>query len=173
MYPVSIQADRDRFLENSASTDFPYDEVERALMEDDPELNEECRELVKSLEREARSSNAGEIVLRVLELLLPSGRINSTTPQMMGFKAIVLLWMVGSSKQDISSKSLSEIAEQLRVSRAILSYWGKKLEGSLGGFHARGQKRVCASESYLESVQEGWKTRRARKVDKPLVTAEP
>jgi DNA-binding transcriptional regulator GbsR (MarR family) len=70
--------------------------------------------------------------------------------------------MLQSERHDLGSRPLSEIAKQLKVSRAIMSFHVRSLEEQLGFFHARGQKAVEARESYKTAVKAGWQTRREK-----------
>lgn len=140
-------------------THFDRNEIDRLLVDNgDQKAAEELREI---WEKEAKCSAGGEILLRLVELLLPT-RISKITPQAVGLRVLVLAWMIGSQKSDIGSQSLADLAKRLKVTRAILSHWVRHYEEALG-FHARGQKRSGAVESCTESAYVGWETRRSRK----------
>jgi hypothetical protein len=96
----------------------------------------------------------------LIDTLIPP-RITKSSPQMIGLKVLALGWMIGSGKGQIGSKSQSQIADKLGVTRAILSFWVRHFEKSLG-FHGRGQKATAAVESYREASGRGWATRRER-----------
>jgi hypothetical protein len=158
MTPKSPHEDRDWILDNAGQDHFDHDEIDRRLVDDgDIEAAEELRDV---WEREQKCSDAGEILMRLLETLIPS-RITKSSAQMIGLKVLALGWMIGSGKGGIGEKSQSEIAQKLGMSRAIFSFWVRHLEKSLG-FHARGQKKAGAVESYQEASAQGWATRRER-----------
>jgi len=151
-------------FENDASIaafNFDYDAVDQHLLaEHDPET-EETQRLKADWQREGRSSASADLLKLTLESLLPANGFIGTTSKALGLRCICLLWMLQSSRHDLGSRSLAEIAKELGVSRAILSFHVRSLEEQLGFFHARGQKAVQARESYKDSVKTGWQTRRA------------
>jgi hypothetical protein len=158
MTPKSPHEDRDWILDNADHTHFDHDEIDRRLVDDgDIEAAAELRDV---WEREQKCSDAGEVLLRLVDLLIPS-RITKSSGQMIGLKVLALGWMIGSGKGGIGEKSQSQIAEKLGMSRAIFSFWVRHFEKSLG-FHARGQKATEAVESYREASGRGWATRRER-----------
>ena len=145
-------------LEESQPTHFDHDAIDRLLVEDgDIEAGEELRE---AWESEAKCSAGGEILLRLVDLLLPS-TINQASAQSVGIKVMALAWMMQSSKGSVGSMPLAQIAKRLSVSRALLSHWVRYYEKTLG-FHARGQKMRGAVDSYREASGRGWATRRER-----------
>jgi len=150
-------------FENDASIaafNFDYDEIDRNLLEEfDPAIPETER-LKNDWKREGRSSASSDLLKQTLESLLPVA-LSGSTAQSLGLRCVCLLWMLQSERHDLGSRPLSEIAKQLKVSRAILSFHVRSLEEQLGFFHARGQKGIEARESYQQSVKAGWQTRRA------------
>lgn len=127
----------------------------------------ESKQILESLRYASKSGEAGDVLLKTLELCIPShddngkafGSLNSAMPQAIGVRVITLLWMLQSYKCEIGNKSMNELAGQIGVSRAIMSYWAKRFE-EMYGIHARGMKGQETSEVYKQTVQEGWKTRR-------------
>jgi hypothetical protein len=158
MTPKNPHEDRDWILDNADHDHFNYDEIDRRLVDDgDIEAAEELRE---AWQRQDKCSDAGEVLLRLVDLLIPA-RITKSSGQMIGMKVMALGWMIGSGKGGIGEKSQSEITEKLGMSRAIFSFWVRHLEKSLN-FHARGQKKAGAVDSYREASAQGWATRRER-----------
>lgn len=158
MTPKSPHEDRDWILDNADQDHFDHDEIDRRLVDDgDIEAAEELRDV---WEREQKCSDAGEILLRLLDTLIPS-RITKSSGQMIGLKVLALGWMIGSGKGGIGSQPQSQIAAKLGVTRAIFSFWVRHFEKSLG-FHARGQKATEAVVSYRAASGRGWATRRER-----------
>ena len=152
-------------FENAApvtAADFDYDAVDQHLLaEHDPETPETER-LKQDWEREGRSSASADLLKLTLESLLPANGFGGATSKALGLRCICLLWMLQSDKHDLGSRSLAEIAQELGVSRAIMSFHVRSLEEQLGFFHTRGQKGIEARESYQESVKVGWQTRREK-----------
>jgi hypothetical protein len=158
MTPKSPHEDRDWILDNATPGHFDHDEIDHRLVDDgDIEAEEELRGV---WEKEAKCSAGGEILLRLVDLLLPK-RINQGTAQSIGLKVLSLAWMMQSSKGGIGSMPLAQIGSKLKVSRAILSFWVRHYEETLG-FHARGQKQAGSVASYEASAGRGWATRRER-----------
>jgi hypothetical protein len=158
MKPKSPHEYRDWILDNAGHDHFDHDEIDRRLVDDgDIEAAEELRDV---WERQQKCSDKGEILLRLVDLLIPT-RITKSSAKMIGLKVLALGWMIGSGKGNIGSKSQSQIAAKLDVTRAILSFWVRHFEKSLG-FHARGQKQAGAVQSYQEASGRGWATRRER-----------
>jgi len=151
----------DWLVEESHPTLPSFDEIDRRLIEEAPD-HEDSIVVAHALDHEARCSEAGEAVIRVLELIVPSGGITKSTPQTMGVRALCLLWAIGSTKHDIGSKSMAELADRTGISRAIYSHWIRTYERQLG-MHCRGQKSVTGSAVYAESSIRGWETRRRKK----------
>ncbi|MCE9588372.1 MAG: hypothetical protein K8R57_08670 [Verrucomicrobia bacterium] len=150
-------------FENDASIaafNFSYDEIDRNLLEEFDPQTPETERLKQDWKREGRSSASSDLLKQTLESLLPVN-LSGSTAQSLGLRCVCLLWMLQSDRHDLGRRPLSEIAKQLKVSRAILSFHVRSLEEQLGFFHARGQKAVLARESYKESVRTGWETRRA------------
>ncbi|MCE9587258.1 MAG: hypothetical protein K8R57_02965 [Verrucomicrobia bacterium] len=143
-----------------AAFNFDYDEIDRHLLEEFDPATPETEGLKRDWKREGRSSASSDLLKQTLESLLPVA-LSGSTAQSLGLRCVCLLWMLQSERHDLGSRPLSEIAKQLKVSRAILSFHVRSLEELLGFFHARGQKAVQARESYKESVKAGWETRRA------------
>jgi len=136
--------------------------VDRHLLEEcDPET-EETQRLKADWQREGRSSASSDLLKLTLESLLPANGFGGATSKALGLRCICLLWMLQSDRHDLGSRSLAEIAEELGVSRAIMSFHVRSLEEQLGFFHARGQKAIEARESYQQSVKAGWQTRREK-----------
>ena len=158
MTPKTEHEDRDWILNNANPDHFDHDEIDRRLVDDGDILA--AKELREAWQREERCSDAGEILLRLVDLLLPK-RINQGTAQSIGLKVLSLAWMMQSSKGRLGSMPLSQIASKLKVSRAILSFWVRHYEETLG-FHARGQKQAGSVASYEASAGRGWATRRGR-----------
>jgi hypothetical protein len=145
-----------------AAVGFDYDEIDRLLLaEHDPET-QETKKLKADWDREGRSSASSDLLKLTLEALLPSNHFGAGTSKAMGLRCICLLWMLQSDRHDMGSRSLADLAKDLKVSRAILSFHVRSLEEQLGFHHARGQKAVEARESYKESVKAGWQTRRVK-----------
>jgi len=152
------QKDHDWLVEESAPCHFDHDEIDRRLVQaGDIEAEAELHEAWQS---EDKCSDRGEILLRLIETLLPS-RISQCSSQNIGLKLIALAWMCGVQKGDLGSMPMAQIAKKLKVSRAILSHWVRHFEKALG-FHARGQKTTGAVETYRVSSRQGWETRRQR-----------
>lgn len=143
-----------------ATFNFDFDEVDRHLLEEFDPQTPETERLKQDWKREGRSSASSDLLKQTLESLLPVN-ISGSTAQSLGLRCVCLLWMLQSERHDLGNRPLSEIAKQLKVSRAIMSFHVRSLEEQLGFFHARGQKAVQARESYKESVKTGWETRRA------------
>jgi len=139
---------------------FDYDEIDRNLLEEFDPATPETERLKNDWKREGRSSASSDLLKQTLESLMPVN-LSGATAQSLGLRCVSLLWMLQSERHDLGSRPLAEIAKQLKVSRAILSFHVRSLEEQLGFFHARGQKAVQARESYKESVKAGWETRRA------------
>ena len=161
----SIHAGHDSAVEQLVPTQFPYDSVDRALIEDDPH-GIAAQELAEAWAQEDKSGQGAEILLRIIEMLLPD-KLNKGSQQGIGAKVICLAWMLQSSKCEIGKKSLKDIASVLGVTRALLSHYVRRYEDKLG-FHARGQKLSSSIESYERAAATGWATRRsndAQKVD--------
>jgi len=142
---------------------FDYDEIDLHLLEEFDPQTPETERLKSDWEREGRSSASADLLKLTLESLLPAnGGFGGATSKALGLRLICLLWMLQSDRHNLGSRSLAEIAEKLKVSRAILSFHVRSLEEQLGFFHARGQKAVQARDSYKESVVAGWQTRREK-----------
>jgi DNA-binding CsgD family transcriptional regulator len=144
-----------------AAVGFDYDEIDRLLLEDHDPETPETQKLKADWDREGRSSASADLLRLTLESILPPGNLQQGTTRSMGLRCVCLLWMLQSSKHDLGSRSLADIAKKLGVSRAILSFHVRNLEEKLG-FHCRGQKGVEARESYKETIQAGWETRREK-----------
>ena len=145
-----------------AAYNFDHDEIDRLLFaEHDPETPE-TQKLKADWDREGRSSASSDLLKLTLESLLPANGFGLGTSKALGLRCISLLWMLQSDKHDMGSRSLADLAKELKVSRAIMSFHVRSLENQLGFHHARGQKAVEARESYKESVKAGWETRRAK-----------
>jgi hypothetical protein len=161
MLPSPDPSARDYFLLNAGATDFPFNDIDRRLIDENPD-HPDAQQLATILKREARCSVGGEIILKLLEVMLPSANLSQATPQAIGLKVLTILWMLQTTKQGLGSMSLAQIASKVGVTRAILSHWAKRFEKDLGGFHSRGMKGVLASQSFVESSKRGWKTRRSK-----------
>jgi hypothetical protein len=144
-----------------AAFNFDYDEIDRHLLEEFDQASPETQRLKQDWQREGRSSASSDLLKQTLESLLPVN-LSGSTAQSLGLRCVSLLWMLQSERHDLGSRPLAEIAKQLKVSRAIMSFHVRSLENQLGFFHARGQKAVEARESYKESVKAGWETRREK-----------
>ena len=163
MRPASVHEGHDFAVEELVPTQFPYDSVDRALIEDDPD-GLAARELSEAWAREEKSGQGAEILLRLVEMLLPNN-LQKGSHRGIGTKVICLAWMLQSSKGGIGEKSLKDIAATLGVTRALLSYFVRRYEDTLG-MHARGQKLSSSVPSYETSAHTGWKTRRANAAKK-------
>jgi hypothetical protein len=159
--PDHVHRTHDWQVEESRPTLPAFDEIDRRLIAEAPD-NDDAVAVAKALDREARCSEAGEAILRILELIVPSGGITKSTPQTIGVRALCLLWAIGSSKHDIGNQSMAALAERTGTSRAIFSHWIRTYERQLG-LHVRGQKTVTGSHSFMESSVRGWETRRKKK----------
>ena len=148
-------------VEESHPTLPAFDDIDRRLIDEVPD-HADSIVVARALDREARCSEAGEAVLRTLELILPAGGLSKSTPQTMGIRALCLLWAIGSSKHGIGNQSMAELADRTGTSRAIFSHWIRSYERQLG-LHVRGQKTVTGSQSFMESSVRGWNTRRKKK----------
>jgi len=156
MTPDRRQDAHDWSVEEAAPCHFDHDEIDRQLVEAG-DLEAES-ELWQVWEREAKCSAGGEILMRLIDLLLPSS-INPGSPQKIGIKLIALAWMMQAQRGDLGSMPMARIARKLKVSRAILSHWVRHFEKALG-FHARGQRRTSAIAIYQKAAARGWETRR-------------
>jgi hypothetical protein len=157
---------RDAILENIHRTTFSETselEIDGRLAEEDPEHEDSIE--FRRLNRE-RCSESAEAMLKLLELMVPSGRITRASATAAGFQIFVLLWLLQSGKCGVGEISMASIAEKLGCSRALLSFYAKRFEKTLG-FHGRGMKGKEASESFIESSRRGWETRRLRKAGLP------
>ncbi len=159
MRPESPWEARDAILEQMHRTSFEETaglEIDERLALENPE-HEDSKEFFR-LNRD-RCSEAAEGLLKLLEILLPSGSLKASTPTSVGNQAIVLLWLLQSSKANIGEMSMASIAERIGCTRALLSFYAKRFERVLG-FHGRGMKGKEASEIFVESSRRGWETRR-------------
>jgi hypothetical protein len=159
--PENIHRSHDWQVEESHPTLPAFDEIDRRLIEESPD-SDDAVVVAKALDREALCSEAGEAVLRILELIVPAAGLSKSTPQTMGVRALCLLWAIGSSKHEIGNQSMAALADRTGTSRAIFSHWIRTYERQLG-MHWRGQKTVTGSQVFMESSVRGWETRREKK----------
>lgn len=152
-----------QLVEESQPSHFNFDEVDRLLIQADPD-GEGAKEMRAIWEDEERCSVKGEILHRFIEAVIPDN-VGIGSCQSIGLRVIALAWMIGVQKGNIASRALADIAKDSEVTRAILSYWVRRYEEAFG-IHARGQKRKGSIESYRECVHRGWETRRARKAER-------
>ena len=156
---LSKQDLHDYHLECATAIPPDLDEIDRHLIAESPD-HPDCRSVAEFLAKKEHCTQYGEILLKIVELLVPS-KINGRSPSVIGAKVISLAWMIECGKGDLGNKTLHELADNADISRASLSYWVCHFERCLG-FHARGQKPFESHESYQASAPIGWQTRRER-----------
>lgn len=101
------------------------------------------------------SRETADALKLLLEGLIPSKPLSVATPAAIGYRVISLLWLLQSQHRAIGERSLASIAEQLDISRALLSYYVRVLEDSTG-LHGRGQKLSTTVATYRAVALKAW-----------------
>jgi len=154
----------DAIAEQRLSTTFEETaqvEIDRKLALENPD-HEDSKEF--SIINRERCSELAETMLLLLERITPDRGLCRSSAIATGRQIFVLLWLLQSSKNEIATLSMAEIATKLGCTRALLSFYAKRIE-KVFGFHGRGMKGKEASKSFVESAHRGWETRRSRELE--------
>ncbi|MCX6968436.1 MAG: hypothetical protein NTZ46_11800 [Verrucomicrobia bacterium] len=138
---------------------FDFDEIDRHLIEENPE-HPDSQAVRAEMEREERSSLTADLLRALLDHALPTD-LSKSSIRAAGARIVALGWMTGSGKCGLAGMSLNEIAERTGVTRALLSHYVRRFEDAFA-YHARGQKSTLARESYVSGASRGWETRRKK-----------
>ena len=98
-------------------------------------------------ERTAISGEKREAFLSVLNSILPDSSNLETFVRTAGLRVLSLSWMMGRTIH--AARSLADLADELHISRAILSFHVRKIEDATG-LHGRAQKSTSAPTVYRE-----------------------
>lgn len=156
----------DAHLEQSATTDFTQaqEEIDARLAADAPE-HPDSIELRRILQQSERASEVATAMLLILEMALPGeASISPRTARQIGYRVIVLLHLLQSSRAGIGSVGMATLARKLSVTRALLSHYAR-FWNKATGLRARGQKMAGTSEEYRAGAKRGWIKRRGLPVE--------
>lgn len=98
-------------------------------------------------ERTSIPGEKREAFLSVLNTILPESPNLETFVRTAGFRVLALSWMMGRTIH--ATRSLADLADELHISRAILSFHVRKIEDATG-LHGRQQKATSTPAVYRE-----------------------